>query len=148
MMDKTDLKKKVVKMQERIVEQLEQQIETMRAAADLDEDNTLNSEDYSHQDEYGEMMQHISEQSRGERNLLDAIKALPVDAMDKVHPGALVETDNFTFFVSIHTHPFEWEGLHVIGLPTDAPLYSLLRDKSVGDTIEYADNEYTIKAIH
>lgn len=148
MVNKAELKNKVIQMQQHIVGQLEEQVQTMREAADLDEDNTLDSEDYSHQGEYGEMMQHLGEQSRREQELLDAVKSLPIDAMDSVGPGALVETQDFTFFISIHTHPFQWEGFNIMGLPTDAPLYALLRGKQAGDTVAFTDREYTIKTIH
>lgn len=79
-----------------------------------------------------------------ELELLYRIKSFINTIHDKVELGAVVETNNATFFVSASIEQFEVEGKEYIGLSTKSPLFLTMNGLKKGDVFEYNDLKYSI----
>ena len=65
--------------------------------------------------------------------------------LDRVQPGAIVITHRGAFFISVATSHFEVNGIQVIGMSPDAPIYKVMNDKKKGDRFIFNGNDYDIE---
>ena len=54
----------------------------------------------------------------------------------------------FSFVIGIATFPFNVEGNQYVGISVDAPIYSMMKEKIVGETFSFANNNYQIVSIN
>lgn len=133
--------------QQLIVEELSEKISTVHSMVDMDEDNTLDPEDYSHQYEAGEMEQLIRVQLNKAKRQLDIMNTLDFSVKNKVAPGAYIETDHFNCLVAFATTPFEVEGKTVVGISIDSPIYASMLGKKANDSFSFGGKTYQILQI-
>ena len=146
-MNKEAIKEKIKEIQNKIIQDLISQINEMREASDLEEDETKDLEDLSHQEEAGDMVRGMEEQLVQAENDLLFNQKLSTEKSDEVTLGSFVETDRLNFYIGTALTEFEVEGKKIIGLSTKAPIYIVMRGKRKGDSFSYADKTYKIKAI-
>lgn len=85
------------------------------------------------------------------QHLTDALKAL--DTLKLINPkvtnsavvlGSIVKTNNSIFFISISIGKIELEGTPYFGVSLQSPIGQLLKNKIVGDSISFNNNNHTI----
>ena len=146
-MKKSDIRGFIIKYQTKLIQDLEQSINQFHDNADLDEDATKDKEDFSFQDESGEMERRMKEQLGGAKLDLSLVQNISEDACDIVSTGALVETDRNTFYICIATVPFEWEGKNAMGISNKAPIFFKMKGMKAGDEFQIANIKYKILAV-
>lgn len=146
-MKKHEVVELIVKEQNKLILDLQQSIEGFNEDADMDEDAVKGTEDFSHQNESGEMKMRIVEQLKTAKLNLSLIQNMNVKPCDKIQSGALVETDKNNFFICIPIAPFRVDNKNVIGISSQAPIYSKMNNKTIGDTFEMANISYKILGI-
>lgn len=67
--------------------------------------------------------------------------------LDRVEPGAVVETDKGTFFISVAIDDFDLEGERIICISPKAPIYTEMVGKQKGDHFTFKDTTYQIKEL-
>lgn len=146
-MDKVKVKQHIVKIQAAVVADLEKAFSRDLASADIDETETKDPEDYSHQTELNEMAR--TQELRLQRSKLDLryIEDLPLEKNDLVEEGALVETETYHFYIGIAVHPFKIDGKQIAGISMESPIYRAMQGRTEGESFTYNDNRYTIKSI-
>ena len=147
-MNKENIKAKLFQMQENIIMELSEKIETSHSMTDVDEDNTLDPDDYSHQFEASEMEQLIKVQLNKAKGNLERLKTIDFSPKTAVAPGALVQTPRFNFFIGFATVPFDSEGKHIVGISTESPIYSIMNGKKTGDKFSFCGIDYEISKIN
>lgn len=147
-MNKLNLKSELIHMQKMIVSEFEGQMKSAHSMVDIDESDVMDPEDFSHQYEAGEMEQLMRTQMNRAKSCIDLINNIDFSPKSKIEVGAIVETGAFAFFIGIPTTPFNFEGRQIVGISKEAPFYTVLIDKKVGDHFTYCGNEYTIDAIY
>ena len=145
-MKKEELVKAILAQKEELLAAIKSSVATYDSGMDLDEEDTMDPEDFSHQTESGEM-KHVSEDHRDMlQNEIDHIKGLDLSSRDHVAQGSLVVTDEAEFLIGISFNHFDNEpNLH--GAGEDSPVYNAFLGKEVGDTVEVKDKTYTVKDI-
>ena len=146
-MDKAKVKAQVEQIQSEVIKDLEQAYARDVTSADIDETETKDPEDFSHQGELNEMARRIELRLKNSQDELKYLQKLSSEARDTVGEGALVETNKYVFFVAIATHPFEIGGKTVVGISTEAPIYFAMRDRKAGDDFVFADKSYKILSV-
>lgn len=147
-MDKSKLVNTLKKMQDELISELEEKVATTNSMVDLDEGDTIDPEDFSHQSESGELNSLIKAQlvkSKLNRTELDSIDFSPKSSVEE---GAVVETNLHTIVVGFPTIPFDFEGYHIVGISKDAPLYPYILGKKEGNNFSFSGRDYEIKKIH
>lgn len=130
-----------------LVGELKEQTKTLHTMVDIDESDTIDPEDYSHQYESQEMEQMIQAQLRRASRGLEVLASLDISPKNKVETGAVIETESLLFLIGYATIPFEMDSKRLVGISTKSPIYALMKDKQQGDTFSYSGNEYTISSI-
>ncbi len=146
-MNKEQIKKRVEELHQTIFEDLKRTLADLITSSDLDESETKDKEDLSNKDAANDM-QHEMEQHLiiAEQELM-TIQNLTTHTLDLVEIGALVETDHQTFYISVPTKPFEFEGKTVVGISAHAPLYQVMHGKKTGDSFSFNHIDYKILSI-
>jgi len=146
-MDKKLIKQEIEKIQLSVVEDLEASRERLETSADIDENETVDPEDFSRQNELGNMATRLKFKVQNSRNELEYLKSLDLDTGDVIQEGSLVVTDSYVFYVSIPVRPFDMEGKHIVSVSSKAPVYHAMRGKKAGDTFEVAGKTYKINEV-
>lgn len=146
-MEKEIIRKKLVEIQDQIISDIKQRLAENSELVNMDANETHDPEDYSHQAESTEMKNILRgqlEKAEFDRNKLES---LDFTSKSKIESGAVVKTEQFTFVIGVATTPFDTQDGHFVGISTEAPIFSVMRDKAVGDQFEYGNNHYTIQEI-
>lgn len=101
-------------------------------AANVSEINTLND---------------LLEFANSELRILDNLKQTEEITRNRVSPGAIVVTNQCTFFVSASLEQFHVEGRTYVGISTSSPLYRAMEGKLKGATFVFKGIEYEIKDV-
>lgn len=78
-------------------------------------------------------------------DILNLIKPKMVN--DQVVLGSLVKTTNNDFFIAVSVGKIEIDGAAYMGISLNSPIGQLLKNKSVGETLTFNDNTFTISEI-
>lgn len=146
-MNKEKVRSKLFELQESIIETLRDKIATTHTMVDIDEEDTIDPEDFSHQHESGVVKELVTEQLAKQLRNLEHLKQIDFGNKQIVSPGAIVKTDSFTFFIGLATLPFEVENERIIGVSAASPIYALLARRTVGDKFSFRGNDYVINSI-
>jgi len=144
---KEKIRTRILEIEKQELAGMQQMLRTYREAADLDEESTLDPEDFSQQDQSRESARNLEIRVNRAKQALDSFLNLPTETKGKVEPGALVLTDSLNFYIGISTQQFQLDGKTFVGLNTDAPVYKSLENKKAGDTVEFNGKKYRIEEV-
>jgi hypothetical protein len=131
----------------RLILELKDNVRSAHSMVDLDEIDTIDPEDLSHQNEGIELQRLFEEQlNRAEEDLL-RLKHLDTTHKVEVLPGAVVFTENFNFIVGIPALPFQFDNTEFVGISTESAIYGQMKGKHVGEQFKHAEKNYTINQI-
>lgn len=69
-------------------------------------------------------------------------------SLDVVDMGAVVVTNQRTFFISASIERVEIEGLTVIGISQKAPIYQVMKGKKAGESFDYGGVRFEILEVY
>jgi hypothetical protein len=147
-MNKVILKNRLIEIQKTIINEINEKIVTTHSMVDVDESDTIDPEDLSHQTESMLTEQLFKVKLQKAENDLHLLDQISFDVKTKVEPGAFVKTEMFHFVVATATVPFDLEGIHVIGISSESPIYLEMKGLEKGDIFNFSDKSYTILEIH
>lgn len=147
-MNKASLKQKLIELQTNAVEELKEKIESALSLVDIDDHDTIDPEDLSHQTESAELMHLFHQQLVKAEVELEFLKRIDFSEKDIALPGSIVATEKFYFLLGYAAIPFEFEGKRIVGVSIDSPIYSEIRGKKAGDIFSYSNTNYVIKEIN
>jgi hypothetical protein len=145
--DKNALKKVMISNYENIIAELREELATKKGSSDLDENDTLDPEDYSTQTVSNVMVDLLKEQIAKTEKDLERIHQIDFSPKEEASVGALVTTDMFNFFLGVATVPFLYEHKQIVGVSVSAPIFVNIKGKKVGDTFTFSGHQYNIHAI-
>lgn len=146
-MDKKEIISNIIEEHQKTIENLENSINKYTQASDLDEDNTLDPEDYSHQNEAEEIKHRFEQMVIQEKKNKEILSDFTTKSCQSIEPGAFVDLGELYLFMGISIHPFTINDINVHTISEDAPIYSLLKGKTIGDEIVLGSSTYSIKNI-
>jgi hypothetical protein len=147
-MNKESLQQKLIELQRLAVEELKEKVEATRSVVDIDDNDTIDPEDLSHQTESAELKHLFDQQLIKAEGELESLKRIDFSKKEIAIPGAVVSTESFHFLLGFAAIPFEFEGKRIVGVSVDSPIYPEIRGKKAGDTFTYSNTSYTIKEIN
>jgi hypothetical protein len=145
--DKFELQKTMLTMYETIINDLKEELKVKETLANIDEDNTLDPEDYSNQTVSKEMKMLLQKQL--DKAIFDFEKVKNMDFSEKSEAvvGALVTTDMFNFILGVATTPFLFGNMQIVGVSTEAPIFSSLLGRKEGDSFQFTGHQYNINYV-
>ncbi len=146
-MNKNEVVSKIIEEQKIVIANLENSISRYRIASDIDEYDSIDPEDFSHQEEAKDMQLRYEQMAIQAKNNLDILESYKNKNCTTIEAGALVETEKLFLFIGISIPQFILNNKNVITLSEQAPIFSTLKDKVVGEKIAIGKIENTILAI-
>ncbi|WP_396211321.1 hypothetical protein [Flavobacterium sp.] len=146
-MSKNEVVSKIIEEQKTVIANLENSVSRYRTASDIDEHDSIDPEDFSHQEEAKDMQLRYEQMAIQAKTNLDILESYKNKNCAKLVAGALVETEDLYLFIGISTPQFILNDKNVITISEQAPIYSLLKEKVVGEKITIGKIENTILSI-
>ncbi len=81
-----------------------------------------------------------------EMSFLDSLDASKVSTV--VEPGAIVVTDQITFFIGISSDKIEIDGETIFGISTKAPIYRSMEGLQKGNSFQFNETSYIIEDVY
>lgn len=146
-MNKTLLVLEIAAELQAYIQQIENSVKRYKLATDLDDNDTLDPEDYARQSEAAEMQLRYEQLLRQAKEQESFLMEHDQKEYATIVPGVLIETEIYYIYVGISIPSFKWEEKTVITLSEKAPAYAEMRGKKSGDTIELGAKRHKILAI-
>ncbi len=145
-MNKKKIRENAIRIQESVISHLEELITDYLSTSDIDENETKDPEDFSHQNEATEMILNLKTQLQKAKMDLNVLESLSENRKNEIGVGSLVETDKGYFYVSIPT-VVDCDGEDVVGVSMEAPLYKKMRGKKKDEMFYVGENEFQIISV-
>ncbi|MFN5442856.1 MAG: hypothetical protein ACK48V_01355 [Crocinitomicaceae bacterium] len=145
--DKLQLQKTMLNMYETIINDLKEELKVKETLANIDEDNTLDPEDYSNQTVSKEMKMLLQKQLDKAQFDFEKVKNMDFSEKSEAVVGALVTTDMFNFILGVATTPFLFGNMQIVGVSTEAPIFSSLLGRKEGDSFQFTGHQYNINYV-
>ncbi len=143
-MDKSKIISAIIDEQEKVISNLKSSVERYKTESDLDENQTLDPEDYARQSEAKDMQLRYEKLLKIAKQNLQILEKSTSKVHTEIEIGALIETDKNYIFVGISVPVFKYAEKDVISVSEDAPIFKTLKSKKIGDTIEFGKNTFKI----
>lgn len=147
-MNKQALKEALISFQQKSIANLTEKISTTHSMVDVDESDTIDPEDLSHQSESLQSEQLFKQQLSKARQDLKLIESIDFSLKRFVEPGAFIQTEKFNFLVACATTPFDFDGFHITGISVDSPIYKEMKGLTKGAQFDLSGNKYQIIEIY
>ncbi|MCB0509544.1 MAG: hypothetical protein KDC82_02195 [Bacteroidetes bacterium] len=148
MLNKELILDSLIQHQEEIIKDFDMLLKRYLVAADIDEEDTKDIEDYARQGISTDMVHSAELQLIQAKNDLLILKNLDISIKEAISPGAVVITDKYNFCISVANHSFKVDGKEFIGLAFDSPIYQYMRLMAEGEKFSFNKQEYLIKEVY
>lgn len=146
-MDKALILSKIIDEYQKVIDNLKSSVERYKHESDMDEDNTLDPDDYARQNEAKDMQLRFEKMLKEAKQNLTFLESSKSEIKEKIEPGTLIETDKNFLFVGISVPVFKMNDKDVVSFSEEAPIYKNVRNKKIGDIFEIGKNNFEIKKI-
>ena len=146
-MDKTVILSKIIDEHQKIIDNLKSSVERYKHESDMDEDNTLDPDDYARQNEAKDMQLRFEKMLKQAKQNLKFLEDSKLETKEIAEAGALLETNKNYLFIGVSVPAFKLGDKDVISFSEDAPIYKNVKGKTSGETIEMGSNNFEIKNI-
>ncbi|GAA4052614.1 hypothetical protein [Flavobacterium chungnamense] len=146
-MNKNEIIKSIINEQNVVISTIENSVSKYKNASDIDENDSIDPEDFSHQDEAKEMQLRYEQILVQAKNNLDFLETYKNKETTKIELGSLIETEDLYIFIGISLQQFKLNGKNVIAISEEAPIYNSIKEKTIGEKITIGTIENTIISI-
>jgi hypothetical protein len=146
-MNKNEIIKSIINEQNVVISTIENSVSRYKNASDIDENDSIDPEDFSHQDEAKEMQLRYEQILVQAKNNLDFLETYKNKETTKIELGSLIETEDLYVFIGISLQQFKLNGKNVIAISEEAPIYNSIKEKTIGEKITIGTIENTILSI-
>jgi hypothetical protein len=147
MVNKRKLIDELIRNQKIKINEIEDRIKLAAEATDLDESDTLDQEDFSHQNEANDLKLFFEHQLKDAVQELQHLILIDPSLKESITSGAIVGCENFNIFIGISFPPFLFEKKKIIGISLNTPIFKEMQEKTVGEYFRIAVNDYFIQSI-
>ncbi len=146
-MNKKEIIQLLINRQHTVITDLTKSMESYQDYADLDEDNTLDPEDFSQQTIAKEAQLRLQQQLGRAQTDLALLEHFAAHKFDDVQAGALIQTNSLWFLVGISLGVFEADDVNLHCISTGSPAFDVVVGKKVNDNFTLGNTNYQILKI-
>jgi hypothetical protein len=146
-MKREDILQEIIKEQHRVIDSLKASVSQFKIASDMDEDSTSDPDDYTRQAEAKDMQLRFEKMLQKEKLDLEFVLKEIDKSYSEIEFGTIVETDKNYFFMAVPLPKLKIEGKELFCISREAPIYSKLKGKNIGDTVEIGNTTHHIISI-
>lgn len=142
-MKRVNVLKLIIQKQEEVIENIEQSVLIYKADADLDEEDTMDPDDFSHQSESKDMQLRFEQHLKEENQKLKVLQS----ELDEGNSLQFIESENYIILLGLSIPLFKYNK-SIIGISEDAPIYSSLRKLTKGDELKLGNTTEKVEDIY
>ncbi|ADX68376.1 MULTISPECIES: hypothetical protein [Weeksella] len=150
-MKKTHIRKEIIdhliELKRNEIKKLEESHKIYAESADLDEESSLELDDFSQQNQSTDAARNLQLRIDREKDLLNQFINLKPELVPEITEGNVVFTDKVNMVIGLAFKDFEWNGKRFVGISTSAPIFEALVGKRENDTLNFNGIDYTIEEI-
>lgn len=146
-MTKSDVINKIIDEQKTLISNIENSVSRYKTASDIDENDSIDPEDFSHQDEANEMQLRYEQMLIQAKTNLEILESYQNKSSTTIESGTLIETEDLYIFIGISLQQFKLNSKNVITISEQAPIYNTIKEKTIGEKITIGTIENTILLI-
>lgn len=143
-MNRHKIIEKIIEEQHKVIENLTQTANSFETASDIDEDSTTDPDMMSQQVQNKDMQLRYESLLKESKNTLSSLILALDEDHENIDIGSVIETDENILFVGISVPKFIYNKKEVLSFSEQAPIFSQIKDKKVGDTITIGEKQHTI----
>lgn len=144
---KTEILKACIEKQEELIESFKQRETEMQNDAFSQTESDSQSED--RQADKIDVLNALGNELTFAQQELFFLNSLNADTESTVvEPGAVVVTEEITFFIGVSSEKVEVSGEEFFGISTKAPIYANMKGLENGSKFQYNETKYMIKDIY
>lgn len=148
-MRRSELYQVMLQHHEEAVAEYQRFLDRLKSDSDIDENETQDMEDYSHQSEANDMEIRTKVQMSKAIQDLDAFKALKgIVSNGEVMDGSFVLTKDRIFFIGVPSSSIEHDSYKMIGVSSESPAYESIVGKKIGDKVQLGRLKCKIEEIY
>lgn len=95
-----------------------------------------------------EISEKLDVQTQIHEKNIEFLKKISFAPTSIIEIGAIVETNNMFLIIAIATKPFEYDNKQFVGISINAPLYTYLKEKNIGDECIFNNTKFVIQNIY
>lgn len=145
-MKRADILQALQQEQQRVIENLEAQVNRYKKASDIDEDDTLDPEDLSHQTEAKDLQLRF-EQMLAQAKGLEQIEETAEENKQEISQGAIAVTEDMILYFGSSIPKFTFEDKQIMGISKEAPVYAEAMGKKAGEELKMGSTSMKILEI-
>lgn len=142
-MKRVNVLKLIIQKQEEVIENIEQSVLIYKADADLDEEDTMDPDDFSHQSESKDMQLRFEQHLKEENQKLKVLQS----ELEERNSLQFIESKNYIILLGLSIPLFKYNK-SIIGISEDAPIYSSLRKLTKGDELKLGNTTEKVEDIY
>ena len=143
-MDKTALRAALLALEGNELQAASQAYADYLAAAKPAEDLQDDAESHSLNVQDAELAEGLSAPLQSAQDAMARLQAIDFGPKSTVAPGAALQVGGQWFVVAVATRPFQADGVSVMGISSDSPLYQAAQGKSAGESAQWAGHRHRI----
>ena len=146
-MDKTALRTALLALEGQELQAARQAYADYLAAAKPEEDLQDDAESHSLNVQDAELAEGLDAPLHSAEDAMARLQAIDFGPKSTVAPGAVLKIGGQYFVVAVATRPFKADGVKLMGISTDSPLYQAAQGKSAGESAQWAGHRHHIDHI-
>ncbi len=143
-MDKAFILSKIIDEYQKVVANLKSSVDRYKHESDMDEDNTLDPDDYARQNEAKDMQLRFEKMLKEAKKNLKFIEDSKAESKQNIEAGTLIETNENYLFIGVSVPVFKIESKEVLSFSEDAPVFKTVKNKKIGDIFDIGKNKFEI----
>ena len=133
----------VIDKQKELLKTLAKSVSQYKVASDIDEDDTIDPEDFSHQTEAKEMQLRLEEHLKEEEIKLSKLEK----SIDNEKLLRIIISDKTILLLGISIPKFEIDSKICIGISETAPIFQKINSLTIGDEFRILQSDEKVLSI-
>lgn len=137
-------------MHQQVIDEFRSRIKELQESEDRASENAMDMQRMSQNEETDKFITHLANQLNIASARMATLYDLRSDNIEHTEaaPGAVIETNQGTFYVSAGIQKFNLDHHEITPLSPDSPLFKSMSGKRKGEKFNYKKTNYTIKEVY
>lgn len=146
-MNKSAVKETMLALSASELEHAREHYEQFLASARLDRSEPIETDERAQAETASELAEAFEQPVHDYETKIDRLRAIDFGPKSEVGEGAIVTVGARHFVIAVSTARFEHEGVELIGISTQAPIYKAMEGKEAGDDCTFNGRTLTIDEV-
>jgi hypothetical protein len=146
-MNNQAVKQTMLSLEARDLENAREKYQEYVASARLDRSEPIEDDEQAQAELASDLSEAFDDTVHSHSEKIEKLAAMDFGPKSKVEEGAIVKVGGRYFIIAVSTGKFLCDGIEIMGISTQAPIYAELEGKRAGDAISFNGRELVIEEV-